>query len=92
MEPLKPSLEGETLQLRFDNQTLLQSFQREVKRDLLLQLRETVQNYSLTIQESVVPGSMERDPYGAQEIFRHLSEKNPELERLQKQLNMRLKD
>lgn len=92
IEPLKPEIEGEELHLRFDNQTLLQSFQREIKRSFLLQLRESVQNYSLNCRESVVPGSMERDPYGPQEIFRHLSEKNPELERLQKKLNMRLKD
>jgi len=75
--------------LTFENKTQV-GFYVEARLPLLRYLREKLQNYHLTIDIKVMPGTQQTEPYSPQEKYEFMVKKNPHLAELRQRLNLDL--
>jgi hypothetical protein len=64
----------------------------EIKEDLMAYLRQTLQCPALELKGVVVPLEKNTKPYTAQEKFKYLVEKYPDLRILQEKLSLEVQD
>jgi len=82
-----PKLDGSTIHLEFPNQTIKVEVER-AKYDLLVFLREKLNNYSIDLDILVNETAEKRYVYTAREKFEKLKEKNPLIEKLRREFDL----
>jgi len=61
---------------------------RERRGELLSHLRKNLSNYSIQIETRIMEGAAQQKAYLPKEKYERLIEKNPEVERLKKELDL----
>ena len=82
-----PKLEGNTIHLEFPNSTIKVEVER-AKYDLLLFLKNTLNNHEIDLAIEVNETALKRYAYTTQEKFEKLKEKNPLIENLRKEFDL----
>ena len=85
----KPSLKGSTIHLEFPNNTIKVEVER-AQYDLLLFIKEKLQNFSLILEISVNETVEKKYAYTPQEKYSKLLEINPLIDELRKKLHLDL--
>jgi len=86
----KPILKNLTeIHLELENKTQ-ESYLQSVQTDMLMFLREKLNNYKLSIVVKFTETERERKPYTAEERYRAMVQANPHLETLRKALDMQI--
>lgn len=84
-------LNGSTILVKFTN-AVQADMLAEIKEKLLAYLRTALQHASLDVQGRLIQAEKNHQPYTAQEKFKYLANKNPKIQLLQEQLQLRIVD
>jgi len=86
----KPTLKNLTeIHLELENKTQ-ESYLQSIQMDMLMFLRERLNNYKMSVVVTFNESETERKPYTAEERYRAMVQANPQLEALRKALDMQI--